>query len=96
MTSVISKLYVTIVKRALKRSSKLLWAHEEVSRLQIVVHNFQVLLVNEFGKYQPSGFCTEKCHATCHVRGNIKRYGNMKKIDTVLYESQYVMFKEKY
>lgn len=67
-----------------------------MSQLENLIHDFQGLLVNHFGKYEPSGFCTEKFHAFCRFGDDVRRYGNVKMRDVGLYENRHVVFNEGY
>lgn len=88
MTNVISVLYIEIVNGVMERSSKLPCAKKKVRQLENVVHNFQALVVSWFGKYQPSGICTEKSHVMGHLGDKIRQYGNMQMQDLDLYDSR--------
>lgn len=65
-----------------------------MNQLEKVIHNLQLLLLNRFGMYQPSGFCTEMLCVICYLVEDIRQYGNMKTLDVSLYKNHHVVLKE--
>lgn len=88
MPSFISILYIEIVTWVMERPSKLPWTQKQVSQLENVTHNFRGCIASHFGKYQPSGFCTESFHAMCHLRDEIRLCGSITMLEVGLYDNR--------
>lgn len=96
MTTAISVIYIDLVNWVLERPDNMLWTESELKKLDEFVHSFQELIVNQYGKYQPSQFCTEKFHALSHLGDDIRKYGDLRMLDVGIYENRHVTFKEEY